>query len=540
MDFAKYESLPEWLSDLPMSKGRIVFPELGIDLPYREVARRAAGFADILRRNGVRADDVVGVLAPVGPEFLIGFFGVLWAGATVSVLPAPTLGADAAKQLDSLIRSADMRFVIVAEAFGRMAAELQGAEHSPVMVPIGPHVKPSSTEPFEPGRTMVVQLTSGSIAAPKGVQLPFAAYRSGLADVHEVCRFSSEDIVALWLPLSHDFGLNTLLCAMATDANVHLVNPHVFFRKPVAFLQCMDRIRATIFASPNFAYDRLVAAAEQLEPSELDLSSWRMAWNGGEVVREDTVARFARAFAHHGVDDSVMSPVYGMAEVAGPIAGAPAPPNLRIMPIHRDSLRPGSRIRVSSSDDADSRSLVSSGPQFGRSIVRIVDASGTTLPDQTVGEIEFQGPSGMTGYHNNIGATKAALRDGWLRSGDLGFRSEGEVFITGRIKDMIIVAGRNFHAEDVEEIAGSTPGVHRKHCAVVADVEHEKLVVVVELATGADVGSVVTAVRARTQERLQLTDISVHPVRRGWLPRTTSGKWQRHKLLSKLAFEELR
>ncbi len=538
MAFTDRDSLPAWLETLSTARGRIVFPDIGIDMPYRELARRAAGFAEVLRGKGIGAGEVVGVLAPTGPEFLVGFFGVLWAGGTASVLPIPTLGVDLLQKLHPLMSSIGMQHVVVAEVFGRAAAELQVAEHLAVL-PIDIDAAVSTARPYATAPTAVIQLTSGSIADPKAVQISHSAYLSGFADVRDVCRLSAEDVVALWLPLSHDFGLNTLLCAMSADADVHLVNPYVFIRDPAEFLRYMERARATIFASPNFAYDRLVAAAEELPPAEFDLSSWRMAWNGGEVVRAQTVTRFAEAFARFGVREPVMSPAYGMAEVAAPIAGWPATPGLRIVSADRDSLGRGDRIRLSS-DDGAARLLVSNGPAFGRSMIRIVDASGAVLPDETIGEIEVRSPSLTSGYRNNAAATAAAFHGDWLRTGDIGLLLDGELYVTGRVKDMVIVAGRNFHAEDVEEIAGRTPGVHRGHCAVVADVEQERLVVVVEVPADLDGSAVATAVRARTQEQLQLADICVYPVGRGWLPRTTSGKWQRHKLLSRLAAEARR
>ncbi|GAB2662086.1 AMP-binding protein [Nocardia goodfellowii] len=533
---AACEALADWLGVLGESRGQASFPERNVVLRYRDLPELADAVAVELRARGVGPGDVVGILASASPEFLTAYFGVLAAGATATVLPVGALGAELVDGLVPLMRTARIRTVLVTELFESVIESLESGGAVDVLAVR--RCRPRRARPtagsVNPNLIAAVQFSSGSAGMPKAVALSHAAILSGIRDVLAVCRITSADVFTSWLPLSHDFGLHVLLCAMAADADIHLFDPPWFIRRPLAFLQHVAETGTTVFPIPNFAVERLISAAARLADGGLDLSALRMVWNGGEVVRPDTVARFAEVFARFGAARSVMTPAYGMAEIAAPIAGTPEPADLPILFLERDSLEDGRPVAVLESPVADARGVVSSGPAFGRTEIRIVDQSGSILEQRHFGEIEIRGPAVMSGYLHNPEATAAAMREGWLRTGDTGFIWAGELYVAGRIKDVIIVSGRNFHAEDVEAVAGRIDGVHRGHCVAVADTDSERMVLLVET-TEPDPTVVTERVRSQVAQRLGLGSLDVRAVRRGWLPRTTSGKWRRNLVRARLA-----
>ncbi|MGW5869007.1 AMP-binding protein [Streptomyces sp. NPDC055239] len=522
------------LGRLPEYQGQAVFAEQSVVVPYKNLPEAAFGVADTLAQHGVQPGDVVGVLAPTTPEFLTGFLGILAAGGAASVLPTPTVGTDLPQKLEPLVRSAQMRHLVVAEPFGDCARAL-AASTGVQVVPVegcAPATTPPAAGAVSATAAAVVQFTSGSAAHPKGAVLSHGAVMAAVQDVLEFCEITSQDRFALWLPLFHDFGLFELLYAMTADADIHLFSPLSFIRDPAGLLSNLSENELTIFAAPNFAYDRLILAAGDTDGHGLDLSRWRMAWNGGEVIRPDTLTRFAETFGPLGVEETVLHPAYGMAETSLAVTGVPSQCSPRVLSVERDSLTDGQQVRLAE-HGAGRRRLVSCGVPLGRAELRITDGADNVLEEGRFGEIETRGPGLMTGYLHHREATDEAFHDDWLRTGDTGFMWDGELYVAGRTKDMIIAEGRNLHAEDVEALAAKVPGVFRQHCVAVADVQAERLTVVVET-TEADLQAVAERARMTVSAQLGLSRLTVHPVRRGWLPRTTSGKWRRPEVRQRL------
>ncbi|MGW2663209.1 AMP-binding protein [Nocardia tengchongensis] len=531
-------TLAELLERLAGYRNGIHFPESGEVLEYRHIPELAYGLANDLLIEGVTGGDIVGILAPACPGFFQAYFGAIAAGAATCVLPVPSLGADLAERLAPMLEATGIRHVVVAGAFGGFASALSEAWGIPVLraedSPPGP-TPPAALAEVDTDQVAMMTFTSGSVGRPKGVQLTHDAICEANRDVAEVCGLSASDVFCSWLPLSHDFGINTVLIAMFNDAALHQFNPVQFIRDTQGFLRHIGESGATVVPGPNFGFERMAAAAANWTGPQPDLSRWRMAWSGGEVVQPVTVTRFRDSLARFGLAPTVMSPAYGMAEFAGPICGIPEPERWNVVAVRRDSLEDGGAVEFEPADATGSgiRQIISSGPGFGRTRIRIVDRSGKPLPDRHFGEIEARGPGQMSGYRTAAQPLPAG-EPGWFATGDTGFVHDGELYIAGRRKEMIIVAGRNFHAEDVEQIAGAVPGVYKGHAAAIADTLGERIVVFAESVAP---DGVAEQVRAAVAEQLGLARVDVRVVGRGELPRTTSGKWRRQELRERLTGE---
>jgi acyl-CoA synthetase (AMP-forming)/AMP-acid ligase II len=376
------------------------------------------------------------------------------------------------------------------------------------------------------GLPAVIQYTSGSTSRPRGVVLSSANVAASLSTMADRTGLAEGDRLSLWIPLFHDMGLFSLLTGMRTGGSVILWRPADFVRKPMKWLAEFASLRGTGLPAPNFFYDHLVAAATvEGIPDGLDLSAWRFAINGAEPVQLRTVEAFTRTFAASGLRPDVMHPAYGLAEatlmVSFPERNAP----VRSVTVDRGQLTTGDEVKFTESG----RTLVSCGHPVPGMRVRIAEGMAECL-DRTVGEVQISGPAVTSGYLNLPADRQPITADGWLRTGDLGFFDDGELYLVGRIKDVIIIRGQNYSAEDVEEIARTTPGVDRRVCAAFASEggEAERIVVLWETSLEpAEAGAVATAIRARIKEHLGLAAAQVITVPPVSIPHTTSGKVKR-------------
>ncbi|MEU3764956.1 AMP-binding protein [Amycolatopsis keratiniphila] len=517
-----------------------MFPEPGVTITRPVLAERANGLGRELLATGTDPGDVVGILMPSAPSFPPALLGILTTGAAASVLPLPTTARDPDAMADDLaayIRAAGIRQLVTAAPFTGLLAPL--LDRCPELRVLD--ADRCGTASRRPTSTTVrthdpalVQFTSGSTARPRGVVLSHGAVlNAALAPIRR-CDFTPADVGYQWLPLFHDFGMIGLIISLCAGFDIHLANPATFIRDQERALRYFSENGVTVCTGPNFAYDRLLSTAECRDLSDVDLSRWRIALTGGEQVAATTVRRFTEILGRQGLPGAAMTPAYGMAEYcAGITIGAPdrAP---RIVTVDRASLVPGNRVRVCT----DGWDLVAQGSPLDGTEIRVVGSGGSAVPTGCFGEIEVRGASLMNGYLNDPVATSKAVRDGWLRTGDEGFVLGGELYVAGRSKDMVIVRGRNVHAEDVEAMVRQVPGVYQRHCVAVADKRREQLTVVVE-STMPDRESVAEKVRQEIAERLGLAQVVVHVVDRSWLPRTTSGKWRRAEIRRRVETGEL-
>ncbi|RDI50746.1 AMP-binding protein [Nocardia mexicana] len=523
---ATYRTAVELVEALAESSGDITFPDGAPRLAHTDLPPLAQGAARLLRDEGVRPGSVVGVLTATEPSFFPALFGVLAAGAAVSVLPTPLLDpASAADRLAPIIDVAGMRELVVTAPF-RPTAEALCALRPGLRVLDLSAPEPAAHPParlVRPDDPAVVQFTSGSTARPKGVVLTHSQLLSGITAIVSQLRATPDDVFAQWVPLFHDLGLIGALTALATPAPSHLFGPLGFIRNPERLLEYLADRGVTICTGPNFGYERMIGAEPRIHPG--GLGRWRLAINGGETVTPRTVRRFRETFEPSGVADAAMYPCYGMAEATLAITMPEPGEEPATASVHRRHLNPGRPVVRVADDHPDATEFVALGRPVLGMRVRIVHGD-RVLPEGTLGEIEIRGDAVTSGYLNDDTATAAAFHDGWLRTGDLGFQLDGQLYVVGRIKEMIVVHGRNFYPADVENVARSVAGVHHGHAVAFADARHEQIVVVAECAEPSD-DRLGADIEAAVSERLGLAAVRARLVGRNRLPRTTSGKWKR-------------
>ncbi|MDQ1505165.1 MAG: fatty-acyl-CoA synthase [Actinomycetota bacterium] len=498
----------------------------------------AKAMAVALARRGVGPGAHVALLGPTSRPFVTAIQASWLVGATVVVLPLPMRLSsldDFVAATRARVRAADTT-VLVADPM--LSGFLQPEPGDPPVVLLS-DLTGDASDPWawecpkeDPSALAVLQFTSGSTADPKGVMLPHATICANLDAIAEAAALDpADDVLCSWLPLYHDMGLIGLLTlGMTTGTDLALASPQDFLAAPARWMEWMSAHRATATAGPNFSYALAARALRRFAPGTLDLSRWRIALNGAEAVDPKAVADFVAAGAPHGLDPGAVFPAFGMAESTLAVTFPEPGRGLRTDPIDRRVLETDAYAAPGDPEAEGTRHLVRLGRPVPGLEIRIIDpVSGDVRADREVGELEIRGTSVTTGYYRRPDATEAAFHDGWLRSGDLGYLVDGELVICGRIKDLIIVGGRNVYPEDVERAAASVEGVRAGNViafAVDGRRGKEALVVVAE-SRDPDLESVRAAVAGRVREVVGLPPEEVVLVEPGTLPKTSSGKLQR-------------
>jgi 1-acyl-sn-glycerol-3-phosphate acyltransferase len=421
-------------------------------LTYGELAARARAVARALRRRGLETGQAVAIMLPAAAAYFPVFLGVLAAGG----VPAPLYPPFRWTQIEEHLRRQARILENCAAAFLVTVAHAQPAARLlQAQVPALRHIVTAEDllgggtatlpPPPAPGDTALLQYTSGSTGQPKGVVLTHANLLANIRAMGAAIGATAADVFVSWLPLYHDMGLIGAWLGSLYHGNALVLMPTpAFIARPARWLRAMHRYRGTLSAGPNSAYEILASKVPDDELAGLDLSSWRVAFDGAEPVRAATLERFARRFAPHGFDPRAAAPVYGLAECAL---------GLTFPPLGRGPL-------------VDANGAVSCGRPLAGLEVRVVDPAGREAPEREEGRIEFRGASATTGYFRNPEATRALVHAGWLDTGDLGYFAAGELYVTGRVKDVIIRGGQHIHPYDLEEAVGALAGV-RKGCVAV-------------------------------------------------------------------------
>jgi amino acid adenylation domain-containing protein len=491
-------------------------------LTWGELDGRARAIAAALRES-VPSGGRALLLYPPGLEFVAAFFGCLYAGVVAVPAYPPRLNDRSQSRLRSIARDASPGAALtttpIAAASGFLierVTELSCCRWiaTDALPPAPPDTAPDLPEP-DPSSIAFLQYTSGSTAAPKGVMVTHANLVHNERMIGEAFAMDEDSVVVGWLPLYHDMGLiGNVLQPLHAGARCVLMSPVSFLQRPRRWLEAIHRYRGTTSGGPNFAYELCLRKAS---PEGLDLSSWRLAFNGAEPVRASTLERFAEAFAPAGFRREAFYPCYGLAEATLFVSGGDPGRAPRIDP-----------PRVGSGHAWMDQRIVIADPETREE-----------LPGGTEGEIWVAGPSVAAGYWGNPEATerdfRARLADGggpFLRTGDLGFL-DGELFVTGRIKDLIILRGRNHYPQDIELTAErSHPDIHPGGGAAfsveIAGEERLVLVQEVERRRDQDFDGIAEAVRRAVAEEHEVQPYEVVLVRSGTVPKTSSGKVQRH------------
>ena len=461
-------------------------------ITYGDLSTAAATMAAGLRSVGVAKDDRVALMLRTERDFFETFFAALTIGAVPVPLYPPVRAEDLVaytRRQQAILRNADARVLVTFAEAERLAALMRGPLPSLKTITTADHLRaqssPATVARPHPDDPALIQYTSGSTGDPKGVLLSHANILANVRAIGNAFEIGPDDVAVSWLPLYHDMGLIGLwLGALYFGVPAAIMSPLAFLSRPSRWLWAIHAHHGTISAAPNFAFDLCVRKVADDEIQGLDLSRWRIAVNGSEAVSPDTIDRFTRRFAPYGFRADAMCPAYGLAESSVALTlGA-----LRRVPgvdrIARAPFEQAREIRPALSDDVRALRFVSCGRALYDHEVRIVDRTNRVVGERTEGRIQFRGPSVTRGYFRDADATRAAMHDGWMESGDLGYRVDGELFITGREKDLIIQGGRNICAEEVEAIVSAVPGV-RQNCVAAFGIPDpaagtERLIVVAE------------------------------------------------------------
>lgn len=529
------------------------FPGSKEQLTLHELHIRATAAAHGLVAAGVTPGDRVGVLSRNNADFLVGLFAAAAAGAAACPLPLPTSVSDLGgytARLSAIISAAGIRLVVVGArtepTARRIAGDQPGVEFIPAAALTGPAgtgqagPRPAGTTlpRVAPDDVAVVQFTSGSTSLPKGVLLSHANVLHGCAAICEGIAMTAADRGANWLPLFHDMGLFGTLSALLKPIPMTVWTPSAFVKDPAVWLRDFAERGCTIVAAPNFGYEALLDAVPADEVSRLDLSRWRVAFNGAEPVLPGSVDRFLAHFAPAGFAPAAMQPVYGMAEATLAVTFPPPGRAPVTAWVDRDRLAAGQVAEVPGGSGR-ARPLVALGRPVRGMELRVVDEAGAVLAADAVGEIEIRGAAVTRGYltaDTGLAGTGQApvARDGWLATGDLGFVHEGDLYVTGRRKEMIIIRGENYYPGDAEAAVRDLPGLHRRRCVAVADQAADGAEVITVLGETAlsdpDAADRLRAeIHAAVCRALDLDRgrVQVHLVAPDALPRTSSGKFRR-------------
>jgi acyl-CoA synthetase (AMP-forming)/AMP-acid ligase II len=516
-------------------------------LTYGELDARARAVAAGLRERHARGERAL-LLYPPGLDFITAFFGCLYAGL-VAVPFYPPRPRERASKLAAVAADAGATALICP---GRLRAELEGrlAEAPELralawLSPDQPGAPPAwAFEPAGGDEIAFLQYTSGSTGSPKGVMVTHANLAHNERMIAEAFGHTPESVVVGWLPFFHDMGLiGNVMQPLWLGATGVFMPPAAFLQKPARWLRAVSNYRATTSGGPNFAFDLCAAKIAPEECEGLDLSSWRLAFNGAEPVARETMRRFADRFAPQGFRGEAFYPCYGLAEATLLVTGGAHGGGPRSLSLRADGLERGC-VEIAAGGEGAARELVSNGRPRGDLDVAVVDpASGARCAPDRVGEIWVRGPTVAAGYWGQAEATREAfgarLEGGegpYLRTGDLGFLRGGELYVTGRLKDVLIVRGRKHYPQDVERSAvESHPALGRGAGSAAAFLDGEgegaRLVVACEVRRdrlrGLDAAGVVGDVREAVAAQHGLAVHAVLLLPPGGVPRTTSGKVRR-------------
>jgi 1-acyl-sn-glycerol-3-phosphate acyltransferase len=511
-------------------------------LTYKQLATKAQRVAAGLIARDIVPGDRVALMLPTSLEFFVAFFGILYAGAVpVPIYPPMRLAQleDHLRRQAGILRNAGARILVTMPEGLRLAGLLRAQVDSLSSVESveglsSDEINVAMPPTLDQEATALIQYTSGSTGDPKGVVLSHANLLANIRAMGQAMEASSADIFVSWLPLYHDMGLiGAWLGCLHFAAPLYVMSPLSFLVRPESWLWAICRFRATLSAAPNFGFELCINKIDDAYLTGLDLGSLRMVANGAEPVSVKTLRRFAEKFEPFGFRREAMAPVYGLAESSVGLAFPPPRRPPIIDRVDRYALSSRGVAKPAKADDPNPLELIASGQPLPGHEIRIVDEAEHEVGERHEGRLEFRGPSATAGYFNNEVKTRELFRDGWLDSGDRAYMAGGDVFITGRIKDIIIRAGRHLYPQEIEEAIGYIPGM-RKGCVAVFGVADprsgtESVVIVAE--TSETDASVRASLEAQAQEITNdisgtpADEIVLAPART--VPKTSSGKIRR-------------
>jgi acyl-CoA synthetase (AMP-forming)/AMP-acid ligase II/acyl carrier protein len=510
-----------------------------------ELYERALGILWHLQKLGARRGDKLILFLGNNEQFI----DVFWAAILGGLVPVPVALGISDEHRHKLLRIArrlgapflytERRSLERIDAFAAGAGEGQVFEslraRTFLVDDLDDISRAGTIQRAEPDDTAFIQFSSGSTSEPKGVVLTHRNIIANWRGSTEAAGFNENDVSLSWMPLTHDMGLIGFhLIMFANRVHSHLMPTELFIRRPLLWLTLASKIRATILCSPNFGYKHYLKVLGDRPVEGLDLSSVRLIFNGAEPISVELCDEFLTRLAPARLSRNTMYPVYGLAEASLAVSFPPVGAPLKTITLNRHRMNPGDPVAEVAADDPHALRLVSEGKAIPYTRVRIAGDDDRELPEGRIGHVHMTGENVTRGYYEDSATNAAAFTaDGWLRTGDLGLVHAGDLYISGRAKEIIFVNGQNYYPHDLEAIAQRAPGLELGK--VVASgvrrrgAETEQLVVFVLHRSGAaDFLPLATAVSRLINEQTGLEVAEVVPVKR--IPKTTSGKIQRHLL----------
>ena len=511
------------------------------ELTYAALAAGADAVAAGLQARDLQPGQTVALMLPTSRAFFDGFYGILRAGG----IPVPLYPPARLSQLEEhlqrqvqILRNAEAVMLLTVPEAKPLARFLRAQVAGLRAVATVPEVTAAGGRAMPPPVQMhdlaLLQYTSGSTGNPKGVMLTHANLLANIRAMGQAARLTSTDVFVSWLPLYHDMGLiGAWLGSLYYACPLVLMSPLAFLARPARWLRAIHQHRATLSGGPNFAYELCVRRVPESDLVDLDLSTWRMAFNGAEPVSAQTLARFSTRFAPYGFRPEAMVPVYGLAEAALGVAFPALGTVPQVDRIQRERFMRTGQALPATAEDHGALPFVACGQPLPGYQIRIVDTAGHEVGERQEGRVELQGPSTTSGYFHNPEATRRLFHGAWLDSGDLGYMVGQTVYLTGRVKDLIIRAGRNIYPPELEEAVGDIAGVRRGCVAVFGSPDPvsgtERLVVLAETRETASA----TLAHLRSQVEAVVTDLLGTPpddvvlAPPGSVLKTSSGKLRR-------------
>jgi acyl-CoA synthetase (AMP-forming)/AMP-acid ligase II/aryl carrier-like protein len=515
-------------------------------LSYGEVHSRALGILYHLQAMGAGRGDKLIIFLSNNEQFLDAF----WAAIAGGIVPVPLAVGISDEHRHKLLRVArklgrpylytDAKTLERLEA---LAAEVGETElmadlksRAFLVDSLADISRPGKLHRPDPSELAFIQFSSGSTSEPKGVMLTHGNLIANIEGATVVGKYSENDISLSWMPLTHDMGLiGFYLVIFAARAHINLMPTDLFVRRPLLWLQMASKKRVTLTCSPNFGYRHFLKVLGSRELGNVELSSIRAIYNGAEPISVQLCNEFMQTLAYTGLRATAMYPVYGLAEACLAVSFPKPDSEYRWIRANRHKLGLGSRIEINPADARDVIELICVGRVLPNMELRVADDARAALPDEVVGHILMRGPNVTQGYFADPEATAQARdAEGWLDTGDLGVIHEGELYITGRSKEVIFVNGQNYYPYDLENIAQRAPGLDLNKVVTAGiakpGTQGEELVVFVLHRSGLEEFlPTVAAVNRLINEHTGIEVAEVIPVKR--IPKTTSGKVQRHLLV---------
>jgi 1-acyl-sn-glycerol-3-phosphate acyltransferase len=511
-------------------------------MSYRDLQTAARAVAQGLISRDIVPGDRIAMMLPTSTDFFASFFGILYAGATPVPIYPPARMAQIEEHMRRqivILRNAGARMLITVPEGRALAvllrSQVETLESVETVVTLSAERVPLPLPPLgDPEALGLMQYTSGSTGDPKGVMLTHSGLLENVRSMGGAMEATSADVFVSWLPLYHDMGLiGAWLGCCYFGPRLYVMSPISFLVRPATWLWTMHKYRATFSGGPNFAFELCASRIDEADLQGLDLSALRFIVDGAEPISPQTLRRFDARFQKYGMDKGVVSPSYGLAENCVGLCFPPAGRGPKIDRIKRDSLAKRGYAEPAGPEDTDAIEVVACGHPIRNNEVRIIDDAGHEVGERHEGMLEFRGPSMTNGYFRNEVKTRELFHDGWIKSGDRAYIAGGDIHITGRVKDIIIRAGRNTYPQEIEDAVSAIPGVRKGGVAAFGSPDPqngtERLIVMAETkesdaaaraALVAKAHEVVTAIAGSAAD-----DIVLVPPR--GVPKTSSGKVRR-------------